>query len=198
MWIIGSQPISLHLNILPEAEIRMLTLSVRKQVTVCSCVHVEWHHILHSNPTCSCSQTVSHELVLMNRPVSAFRSRGMAARGGGGTPQRPNGIPREKVCQFKLVLLGESQEWCVHTCIYLNYRVLTSGKSNGKYVSDWTCGLTSSTCIYSISRFSPSIDGLNKYAFPWTVGWLYMYMYMYQTLNPLHIWCCDWCWGIHM
>ena len=31
----------------------------------------------------------------------------MAARGG--TPQRPNGIPREKVCQFKLVLLGEAE-----------------------------------------------------------------------------------------
>ncbi|CAI8049753.1 Ras-related protein Rab-5C [Geodia barretti] len=31
----------------------------------------------------------------------------MAARGGGAA-QRPNGIPREKVCQFKLVLLGES------------------------------------------------------------------------------------------
>ena len=50
--------------------------------------------------------------------------------------------------------------------MYLNYRVLTSEKSNGKYVSDWTCSLTSSICIYSISRFSPSIDGLNKYAFP--------------------------------
>ena len=32
----------------------------------------------------------------------------MAGRGGGGAAQRPNGIPREKVCQFKLVLLGES------------------------------------------------------------------------------------------
>lgn len=53
--------------------------------------------------------------------------------------------------------------------MYLNYRVLTSEKvmeSTCIYVSDWTCGLTSSTWIYSISRFSPSIDGLNKYAFP--------------------------------
>ena len=41
--------------------------------------------------------------------VVAFRSsREMAARGGGAGPaQRPNGIPREKVCQFKLVLLGK-------------------------------------------------------------------------------------------
>jgi Ras-related protein Rab-5B/Ras-related protein Rab-5C len=30
----------------------------------------------------------------------------MATRGG--AVQRPNGIPREKICQFKLVLLGES------------------------------------------------------------------------------------------
>ena len=34
----------------------------------------------------------------------------MATRGGTGTAQRPNGIPREKVCQFKLVLLGKSGE----------------------------------------------------------------------------------------
>ena len=39
-------------------------------------------------------------------------SREMAARGGSGMAQRPNGIPREKVCQFKLVLLGECvSEW---------------------------------------------------------------------------------------
>lgn len=37
----------------------------------------------------------------------------MAARGGAGTAQRPNGIPREKVCQFKLVLLGR----CVFVCV---------------------------------------------------------------------------------
>lgn len=29
--------------------------------------------------------------------------------GRGGVSQRPNGIPREKVCQFKLVLLGERE-----------------------------------------------------------------------------------------
>ena len=38
------------------------------------------------------------------------QSRNMATRGGTGTAQRPNGIPREKVCQFKLVLLGKSGE----------------------------------------------------------------------------------------
>ena len=38
----------------------------------------------------------------------------MAARGGGAA-QRPNGIPREKVCQFKLVLLGKKlKETRVH------------------------------------------------------------------------------------
>ena len=35
--------------------------------------------------------------------------RTMASRPG--TVQRPNGIPREKICQFKLVLLGELVVW---------------------------------------------------------------------------------------
>ena len=34
---------------------------------------------------------------------------GSAMAGRGGPVQRPNGIPREKICQFKLVLLGK--EW---------------------------------------------------------------------------------------
>jgi hypothetical protein len=38
----------------------------------------------------------------------------MAARPG--TNQRTNGIPREKICQFKLVLLGE-----LYAIIYIAY-----------------------------------------------------------------------------
>lgn len=51
-------------------------------------------------------------------PITDYSSD-MAARPG--TVQRANGIPREKICQFKLVLLGEfvyNAHWPYSTCTY--------------------------------------------------------------------------------
>ena len=60
----------------------------------------------------------------------------MAARGGAGTAQRPNGIPREKVCQFKLVLLGKktSERARVYPCYVCEVVACTFLSSGCMYV----------------------------------------------------------------
>ena len=50
----------------------------------------------------SCSVILVRYLCMSLHPVVTLD---MASRSG--AVQRPNGIPREKICQFKLVLLGK-------------------------------------------------------------------------------------------
>lgn len=108
-----TMPVPSKLGIAHYAQVRphlellyIICILVCMHLAVCVSIHCTaamFHHTAYTH-----THTHQHTVVLQYTLIMAARP---------GTNQRTNGIPREKICQFKLVLLGEPYAIIILLCI---------------------------------------------------------------------------------
>ena len=124
-----------------------------------SCVYVH----LALCVTLNCTAAMLHHIAFIHTHVQLFcytYTLIMAARPG--TNQRTNGIPREKICQFKLVLLGKPHYYYVLIIrVSDSRRVVCMFRVKTQNSIDVTPSVVRNSNHFSFNLFIPSLDLVN-------------------------------------